>query len=122
MKNTRVAIVFSVINLLLMALLLAQAPSSAQPNVSPVIRTRAFELVDENGKVRAQMNIEQTGEVVFRLRDAKGTIRTKFSANETGSGLSMMDDRTEATVQVRANEAGGNITLIDRAGKERVIK
>jgi len=122
MKNTRVAIAFSTINLLLMALLLAQVPSSAQQSVSPVIRTRAFELVDENGKVRAQMNIEQTGEVVFRLRDAKGTIRTKFSANETGSGLSMMDDRTEATVQVRANEAGGNITLIDRAGKSRVVK
>lgn len=122
MQYTRVAIVFSVLNLLLLVFLLAQAPSSAQQSVSPVVRTRAFELVDENGKVRAQMNVEQTGEVVFRLRDSTGTIRTKFSANETGSGLSMMDDRTEATVQIRANQAGGNVTLIDRTGKERLVK
>jgi hypothetical protein len=122
MKHHRTAIAFSVMNLLLMAFLLAQAPSSAQQSVAPVVRTRAFELVDENGKVRAQMNIERTGEVVFRLRDSTGTIRSKFSANETGSGLSLMDERTEATVQIRANQAGGNITLIDRAGKERVVK
>jgi hypothetical protein len=54
------------------------------------------------------------------MRDAKGTIRSKFSASEDGSGLSMMDNRTEATVQIRANPA--SITLIDKEGHERVVK
>jgi hypothetical protein len=122
MKNTRTAIVFSVINLLLLAFLLTQAPSTAQQSVSPVVRARAIELVDEAGKVRAQLNIEEGGDVVFRLRDSTGTIRAKFGANEKGSGISLMDERTEATVQVRANQDGGNITLIDRAGKKQILK
>jgi hypothetical protein len=122
MKFQRTAIVFSVINLLLFIFLLAQSTSTAQQDVVPVVRTRAFELVDENGKLRAQINIEKTGEVVFRMRDEKGTIRSKFSAGESGSGLSMMDDRTEATVQIRSNQAGGNMVLIDREGRERTIK
>lgn len=122
MKTTRIAIVFSVFNLMLTVFLLAQAPSEAQQNISPVLRARAIELVDEAGKVRAQLNVEQGGDVVFRLRDSTGTIRAKFGANEKGSGISLMDERTEATVQIRANQDGGNITLIDRAGKQQVFK
>jgi hypothetical protein len=122
MKFQRIAIVFSVFNLLLLVFLLTQSPSTAQQDVVPVVRTRAFELVDENGKVRAQINVEKTGEVVFRLRDAKGTIRSKFAAGESGAGLVLMDDRTEATVQIRSNQGGGNMVLIDREGRERTIK
>ena len=122
MKFQRVSIVFSVFNLLLLIFLLAQSPSTAQQDIAPVVRTRALEIVDDNGKVRAQINVEKTGEVVFRLRDAKGTIRSKFGADESGSGLSMMDDRTEATVQIRSSQAGGNMILIDREGRERTIK
>ena len=122
MKYQRIAIVFSVLNLLLLFFLLAQVPSDAQQNVTPLVRTRAFELVDENGKTRAQINVEKTGEVVFRLRDAKGTIRAKFGADEDGSGLSMMDDRTEATVQIRANQSGASMFLFDRDGTKKEIK
>lgn len=122
MKYQRIAIVFSVLNLLLLFFLLAQVPSTAQQSITPIVRTRAFELVDENGKIRAQIALEKTGEVVFRLRDAKGTIRTKFSASEDGSGLSLMDDRTDATVQIRAIQSGASIILIDREGNERVVK
>ena len=122
MKFQRIAIVFSVFNLLLLIFLLTQSRSTAQQDVVPMVRTRAFELVDEGGKVRAQINVEKTGEVVFRMRDAKGTIRSKFAASESGSGLVMMDDRTEATVQIRSNQAGGNMVLIDREGHERTIK
>jgi len=122
MKSQRIVIIFSVFNLLFLIFLLNQTRSTAQRDVVPMVRTRAFELVDENGKPRAQINVEKTGEVVFRLRDAKGIIRSKFGAGESGSGLSMMDDRTEATVQIHSNQAGGNMILIDREGRERTIK
>ncbi|MGB7207947.1 MAG: hypothetical protein WBD27_04740 [Pyrinomonadaceae bacterium] len=122
MRFQRVAIVLSVFNILLLFFLLTEVRSTAQPEVSPVLRTRAIELVDENGKIRAQLDVEKTGEVVFRLRDAKGTIRAKFGAGEGGSGLSMMDDRTEATVQIRANKDGGGITLFSRDGRQKLLK
>jgi hypothetical protein len=56
------------------------------------------------------------------MRDAKGTIRVKLGANEDGSGLVLMDDRTELTVQIRANRAGPSVKLIDKNGQERVIR
>jgi hypothetical protein len=122
MKFQRAAIVFSVVNLLLLLFLLAQSPSDAQQDITPVVRTRAFEIVDEYGKIRAQINVEKTGEVVFRLRDAKGTIRSKFAADEDGAGFVLMDDRTEATVQIRANKSGANMLLFNRDGNKKEIK
>lgn len=122
MKFQRIAIVFSVINLLLMIFLLSQTPSDAQQSVTPIVRTRAFELIDANGKTRAQINVEDTGEVVFRLRDETGKIRTKFGAGKDGSGLSLMDDRTEATIQIRANTNGSEMLMFDRKGNKKEIK
>ena len=122
MKFQRVAIVLTVLNLLVLVFVVSQDHSSAQPGVAEVLRARAFEIVDENGKVRAQINIEKTGEAVFRLRDQKGTIRTKIGAGEDGSGLSLMDDRTDATVQIKANKDGGGITLFSHDGQRREVK
>jgi len=122
MKFQRVGIAMCVFNLLFLVFLVAQHRSSAEQVVSPVLRARAIEIVDDNGKARAQINVEQGGEVVFRLRDSTGTIRAKFGAGEKGSGLSLMDERTEATVQLRANENGGGLTLFSRDGKKNEIK
>ncbi len=122
MKFQRVSVILCVVNLLLLVFFATQNRSSAQSGVSPVLRARAIELVDDAGKVRAQLNIEQGGEVVFRLRDSTGTIRAKFGAGEKGSGISLMDERTEATVQLRANETGGGLTLFSRDGKKNEIR
>jgi hypothetical protein len=122
MSYQRVAIVTSIVNLILLGLLLTIIPTSAQRNSTPVIRTRAFELVDDNGKVRAQIDTEEGGEVVFRLRDQRGNIRAKFGAEEDGTGLVLLDDRTEPTVQIRAAKAGASVTVIDREGKQQSIK
>lgn len=123
MKFQRVTIVFSALNLLLLFFLLTQVPSTAQQSVTPIVRTQAFELVEKSGKKRAQINVdEKTGEVVFRLRDSKGDIRAKFGADERGSGLILMDERTEATVRIRANQAGASMTLFDRDGRKRTVK
>lgn len=122
MKFQRVYIMLCVFNLLFLVFLAAQNQSSADESVSPILRARAIELTDEKGKVRAQLNVEPGGEVVFRLRDSTGTIRAKFGAGDKGSGISLMDERTEATVQLRANENGGGLTLFSRDGKRSEIK
>ncbi len=122
MKLQRIAILITIINVLALAFVLAETRTFADPVVSPLVKTRAIELVDESGKTRATLDIEKTGEVVFRLRDEQGTIRTKLGAGHDGSGLSLMDDRTEATVQIRANRDGGGITLLDRDGAKNVLK
>lgn len=86
-----------------------------------VIRARRIELVDERGRTRAQLTVEEGGEAVLRIRDPEGTIRVKLGASESGSGLVLLNDRTEPGVHLRANSEGSTITLAERGKPERVI-
>jgi hypothetical protein len=98
----------------------AQAEKAEQ--VPAVLRARMIELVDERGQVRANLKVELDGEVVFRMRDAKGTLRVKLGASEDGSGLLLVDDRTEPAVHLLAKRAGTTVTLAEKGKEKRVIK
>jgi hypothetical protein len=74
--------------------------AQAAPEPSDVVRTERLELIDKSGQVRGQLHVENSGEVVFRLRDEKGQIRVKLGASEKGSGFILMDDQTEPGVQM----------------------
>jgi hypothetical protein len=116
--------------LMLVGLLAAQLVWSMLPGVQAdetekvpaVLRARSLELVDERGQVRANLKVEPSGEVVFRLRDAKGTIRAKLAASEEGSGLLLIDDRTEPAVHLLAKSTGTTVTLAEKGKEKRVIK
>jgi hypothetical protein len=66
--------------------------------------------------------VESNGEVVFRLRDAQGTIRVKMGASEDGSGLLLINDLTEPGIQILADQNGTSLTLNDEGGAKRVIE
>ena len=86
-----------------------------------VVRARAFELVDERGQVRAQFNVESSGETVLRLRDASGEIRVKLGADKDGSGLLLLDGATEPGIHMLAGANGASVTLSSRGRTPRVI-
>jgi hypothetical protein len=86
-----------------------------------VLRAQAIELVDGSGRVRAQLDVTSSGEVVFRLRDAKGTIRVKLGASEAGSGLLLANERTEPGVQILAQRAQTSV-ILQRGAKRRVLR
>ena len=86
-----------------------------------VIRAQRIELVDERGRTRAQLTVEPGGEAVLRIRDPEGTIRVKLGASESGSGLVLLNDRTEPGVHMLANSEGSTITLAESGKPERVI-
>ena len=90
--------------------------------IPAVLRARAIELVDERGQVRANLKVEADGEAVFRLRDAKGTIRVKLGATDDGSGLLLLDDRSEPAVQLLAKRSGTSLTLSEQGKDPRVLK
>jgi hypothetical protein len=81
-----------------------------------------LELVDERGQVRASLKVEPGGEAIFRLADAKGTIRVKLGASEDGSGLILMDGRTEPAVHLLAAPTGTTVTLAEKGKEKRVIR
>jgi hypothetical protein len=107
--------------IVLLGLLLHGRPADARAKAVPaVLRAKAIELLDRRGQVRAQLNVSSDGEVIFRLRDANGTIRAKFGADETGSGLLLIDDRTEPGVHILAKRSGTSMTL-QRGNQRRVL-
>ena len=93
--------------------------SKPHQNTFDKISVHEFELVDKNNKRRASIKVEEEGEVVFRLFDSKETIRVKLGADDSGSGLVMMNDRTDPGMHVLAKTSGTAITLLDKHGKKR---
>jgi hypothetical protein len=129
MKLQRLAITLTVLNLVLLFLIAAQAGSTTSQAVAPILRGRVLELVDDRGQVRSRLNVEPTGEVVLRLLDRNGTIRVKLGAGEDGSGLVLADEATEPAIHIVARRAGTSkrpnttsITLKGADGQQRVIR
>jgi hypothetical protein len=106
--------------LLVLGLLLYGRPAQAEV-VPAVLRAQAIELVDSNGRVRAQLNVTSGGEAVLRLRDAKGVIRVKLGADASGSGLLLANERTEPGVHILATRTRTSLTL-QRGGQRRVLR
>jgi hypothetical protein len=102
---------------LLVGLVLAASGAASAQDAAPVVRARAIELVDDNGQVRARLNVEASGETVFRLSDARGHIRVKLGASEDGSGLVLADDSAQPGLHVLAKRDRTTLTLADRAGQ-----
>lgn len=129
MTMPRWAIALTTMNAGLLLLTVAQAQLTTAQTVTPVLRGRALELVDDRGQVRSRLDVAPDGEVVFRLFDRTGTIRVKLGAGEGGSGLVLLDETTSPGVQIIARRIGTaerpittSVTLTGANGRQRVIE
>lgn len=102
--------------IIILMLFIASRPSQ---ETFDKITVREFELVDENGTKRVTIQAYKDGEVVFRLRDAKGNIRVKLGAAEDGSGFVLLDGN-DSGIQALAKKNGISISQFDKEGKKRV--
>lgn len=121
MGARRLIIALTSINTAVLALLLIRSASLFAASDPETVRARAIELVDQHGRVRAQLNVEPNGEAVLRLRDAKGEVRVKLGADGDGSGLLLLDGATEPRIHMLAKDNGTSVTLMSRDGQRRVI-
>jgi hypothetical protein len=120
MNTLRIAVALGALNLVILAGAAVTRTAGVQGGEG-ILRGRALELVDERGKTRARINVERTGEVVFRLLDQEGTIRVKLGAGKEGSGLLLANDATEPGVHILAKATGSSIKVVNKDGRERVI-
>jgi hypothetical protein len=121
MDRSRVALALASLNAVLLAAVLLGGHRASAAVVPDTLRARAIELVDERGRVRAQINVESSGEAVFRLRDGAGQVRVKLGADESGSGLLLLDGATEPAIHMRARTGGTTLTLASKNGARRVL-
>ena len=121
MRNPRIAVLVTALNLVLLVAILVHRAWAGAQTPAPLLRGRALELVDERGQIRARLNVEPDGEVVFRLLDDRGTIRVKLGADEEGSGLLLVNDATEPGVHLLAKAAGSSVKVANKDGRQRLI-
>ena len=122
MKTNWIVALLVALNIGLLAVVFSQNQPVQAQDAAEVIRAKAFEFVDAEGNVRAQINAEpDTGEVIFRLRDADGVIRVKLGAGKDGSGLLLLNDQTEPAVHMLAKPGGTSIKLRAHDGRENVM-
>lgn len=128
MKMQRVLIALTAVNLGLLLFLLAQIRPPEAHSVEPVLRGRALEIVDDQGRVRASIKVHPAGTangisypttVILRLSDPKGRPPVKLWADEQGAGLLLMSESDSAYARLEGKTS--SLKLINKDGRERLI-
>jgi hypothetical protein len=131
------AVALVIMNLALWANQLAQGKPdhSVNKDVAPILRARAFEIVDEQGRIRAELKVlpaepnfkmpdGTTGypeAVQLRLITSQGAPNVKLGA--TGDGAGLVIGGPSGYVQVLSR--GTNlpfVKVVTKDGKEQVLK
>ena len=127
-------ITLTIVNVTLLAVGLLQQlrPAFAQGEL-PVLRARALEIVDGQGRVRASIavlppNRSASGEaesetVLLRLITERGRPSVKIGASEQSSGLSFAGPTgtTNTYVTLGSNGTTSSLTLRNEDGHEQVL-
>lgn len=99
----------------------AQAQQIKEP-VPAVLRAQAFELVNKQNQVVAQLYLGEDGGGNLRLRDASGTVRVKLGATANGSGLLLLDKEVEPAIWLTTNNTGTTLTLAEKGKEKKTLK
>jgi hypothetical protein len=136
MKTQRLAAVLTVINLVFLIFHLAHLHPATAEGVQPVLRGRALEIVDDQGRVRASIKLHpadptfkmpdgKTGHpetVMFRLIDANGRPEVKLGASEQGGGLGLIGASDTTHVLLQAEGAASSLKMTNKDGRQQIIK
>lgn len=132
--QTRLLTALTLVNLVILLVVVFLISSSSKPDVVPtVVKARAFELVDANGRIRAEIKVLPAEPnatmpdgtkgypetVILRLIDSQGGPNVKLSATEDGSGMVLGGD--SGYVQVLSRSKNPQIKLASKDGKEQVL-
>lgn len=135
MKTQKLAVGLTVLNLVILMLVLLRAKSAPSLEVASVLRGRALEIVDDQGRVRAMIKVFPPNPakmpdgtmgypetVLLRLIDSKGAPNVKIAATEDGSVVSLGGESNPTHVQVLARGTNPSLKLVNKDGREQTIK
>jgi hypothetical protein len=143
MKIQRLLIALTVFNLGLLVFLLAQIEvrflgfrfllRSVEVNsVGSVLRGRALEITDDEGRIRASIKVYPASvlpdgatypeTVLLRLIDSQGRPNVKLAVTEDGSGLVLGGESNPTHVKIGARGTTTSLTLTNKDGQQQLIK
>jgi len=135
MKTPRILVALTAVNLALLLFTVAQQlrPAFADSG-SPVLRGRALEIVDGQGRIRASIEVlparrspnsdEHAETVLLRLNTERGRPSVKIASSEPASGLSLAGPTgtKDTYVILQAKGRASSLTLKNEDGGERVVE
>ena len=136
MQTQRLLVILTAVNLGLVCYQsLRPQQSVATPAGAPaVIRGRALEIIDEQGRVRASLSVlpedpkvmwngkPYPETVLLRLMSPEGRPNVKLGATKLGSGLLIGGESNPTHIQVLSEGGETTLKLINGDGVERLIK
>ena len=135
MKNQRLLVALTVLNLGLLAYQVVRPRSVfAQDNV-PVLRGRALEIVDQRGKVRAELGVFPPNPkhklpngdpypetVLLRLIAPNGRPSVKLATDVRGGGLYLGGAEDPTMTRLGADGAEAYLELVNKDRQAKVIR
>lgn len=132
MKTQRFLIALTILNFALLVVVLTQGHSVVAQETAPVLRGKALEIVDDQGRVRASISVLPAGPstdketfpetVILRLIDRKGKPFVKLAASEQGSVLGLLGDSEPTYAQIWAKGTNSFVRLTNKDRRELVVK
>ena len=136
MKAIHLTLVLTVVNLGLLGLHAMPSRDAGASETLPLLRGRGLEIVDEQGRMRAQIKLEPANPdyvwpdgsrrgypetVIFRLATADGKPRVKLTTSNEGSGV-MLLGASDATYSILHSEGQKtSLRLRNDAKTERIL-
>jgi hypothetical protein len=127
-------VALTAVNLAILSLTLGGLHPVAAQGTAPVLRGRAFEIVDDQGRVRASLSVLPAGTsaagdrypetVLLRLITERGRPSVKISASEEGAGLSFAGPTStkETWVVLAAKGTSSSLRMKNEDGRERIVQ
>jgi hypothetical protein len=136
MQRLLIALTVGNLALLLFALVATMRPAAAQgpQGVTPVLRGRALEIVDERGRVRASLSVLPAGTsargdpypetVLLRLITERGRPSVKIGSSEEAAGLSFAGptNTRDTYVILEAKGTTSSLKLRNEDGREQIVR
>jgi hypothetical protein len=134
MKIQRLAVGLTVVNFVLLVVFVSQFRTAAAQADPGMLRGRGLEIVDAQGKVRAQIILtdeaapageKKGGGVLLRLIGPNGRPSIKMGASADGTGVSLAgdpDNRDWDGIQILAKGSGSMIKITNKDGKVGIVK
>ena len=135
MTIERLAMLLALTNLFLLAYVFAGPGALTAQSAAPVLRGRALEIVDDQGRVRATLSVLPASPgttlpagqphpetVLLRLIDRNGRPGVKLAVSELGAGLSLVGEFDATYVVLKAEGPGSSLKLTDRLGRQQTLQ
>lgn len=136
MKSTRLLWALTVFNLGCLAYQAVPERRAQAGEEPPILRGRGLEIVDDQGRLRAQLTIAPANEtfkmpdgttgypetVIFRLVTPDGKPRVKLTTSTDGSGLMLLGDSDTTHTILKADGRETSLKLRNDESNEKILK